>query len=221
MRYLAFAVVLCVTVPAQAEMAKVVGGKTNIDLDDTVLGALGASYVGSEGSVDFAEGYTVAFPISPRDAIPPTTFTYDAVAFEPFSGQVEHTGSMTLAIGPVGQQTEVVVGNFSVMFDASRFVENVKSGFYVKDNVSLLVPLFDLGPPSLLEPAVDGAQVKARLLITSELETALGADEGEIAGIDVGEVYVQAQAVPEPSTALLGLLGAGAIAVLLRRRRNS
>lgn len=209
MRWLLLLIMACVALPAHAELVEVKGGKTNIFLDGDVLATLGISIVGVEGAVDAVDGYNVAYPITPP---PVTTFTYTAGDFAPFSGSIEHTGTLQLDVGGA----DITVGNFSIGFDAIRAEDN-KSGFFVESTVGFLGILFDVQQPDLLEPGISELVVRGRLLLAQELANALNAPG--VAGLDVGEALIQA--VPEPSSILLSLFGAGLAAAVIRRRRAS
>lgn len=82
------------------------------------------------------------------------------------------------------------LGNFTIGFDASR-VSDTASGFFVADNVSAGIPLFDLSNPEMVESADGTLTISgADLLVSPELADVLG-DE-DLIGADVGDARIDA-----------------------------
>lgn len=118
----------------------------------------------------------------------------------------------------------LVVGDFTIGFDGNRVDGGTgASGFFVASNTASLGPagidaiLFDVGGPipttSTSSLTITGSEPTggAALLVSPELAGVLG--NAALTGATVGSARVDA--IPEPSTSLLGLL---ALPVLLRRR---
>ncbi len=208
-------------VSSQASAVNVVSGQTNVLLDTPLLASVGLSLSGVGGPV-IAPGNlgadSVAFPINGRDAAAPTlptTFSFTAGTLAPFSGTIEHTGTVLFNGGALE------VGNFTIGFDAGR-AGAATSGFFVADNVTFAgVPLFDVGIPSALTATGTWLTVAANLLVSSELAGVLG--NAGLTGVDVGDALVEAAAVPEPGTLSLVLAGLllGGIAVSRRSVRTA
>jgi hypothetical protein len=208
-------------VSSQASAVSVVSGQTNVLLDTPLLASVGLSLSGVGGPV-IAPGNlgpdSVAFPINGRDAAAPalpTTFSFTAGTLAPFSGTIEHMGTVLFNGGALE------VGNFTIGFDAGR-AGAATSGFFVADNVTFAgVPLFDVGIPSALTATGTWLTVAANLLVSSELAGVLG--NADLTGVDVGDALVEAVAVPEPGTLSLVLAGLllGGIAVSRRSVRTA
>lgn len=210
-----FLLVLGIALVSPAHAALIVSGQTNVLLDTALLATVGLNLTGVAGPVivpgDLGPG-SVAFPINPRNAVAPalpTTFAYTPGTIAPFSGTIEHSGSVIF-------NGNTPVGNFTIGFDAGR-VGGSRSGFFVADNVTFVgVPLFDLGG---LVPEVATNllfQAFAQLLVSSELAGALGSTA--LTGADVGDARVVANAVAEPAT--LALLGFALVGFGFSRRRK-
>jgi hypothetical protein len=205
---------------AQAQVVDVIGGQTNVLLDTALLSSaanLDLSSVSGEVIVPGNLGpNSVAFPINPRNAMPPalaTTFSYDPTDFlNTFSGTIEHDGSVRF------NSDTIDVGDFTIGFDAARAGQlgGLASGFFVQDNVSLGAILFDVENPTTLTPTPTDLTIAANLLVSPEFGQFLldnGFSSTNLQGADVGDALVEAIA-PEPaSIALLGL------ALLITRRR--
>ncbi len=210
--------VSCLGAPVRGEVVKIVGGQTNINLDLTALESFGINLVGVVGDVAAADDYLVAFPITPRDtATKPTTAFYDSADFQgTFEGTIEHTG---LLMFTDADTDPLDVGDFSIGYDAGRAI-GAASGFFVASTAEtpdgLGGTLFDIEVPTTLEATADRLVIGANLLISPELSTLLAGNDSLAGGI-IGDALVQGQ-VPEPSTAVLGLLGIGVGVFLLRRR---
>ncbi len=208
-------------VSSQASAVSVFGGQTNVLLDTRLLASVGLSLSGVGGPV-IAPGNlgsdSVAFAINGRDAAAPalpTTFEYTPGVLAPFSGTIEHIGTVLFNDGTLE------VGNFTIGFDAAR-AGAATSGFFVADNVTFVgVPLFDVGIPSALTATTSMLMVAANLLVSSELAGVLG--NAGLVGVDVGDALVEAVAVPEPGTLSLLLAGLllGGVAVARRSRRTA
>ena len=88
------------------------------------------------------------------------------------------------------ETTPLELGNFTIGFDASR-VSDTASGFFVADNVSAGIPLFDLSNPEMVESADGTLEISgADLLVSPELADVLG-DE-DLIGADVGDARIDA-----------------------------
>lgn len=213
--------VVTLAVSSQAGAVRVSSGQTNVLLDTPLLASVGLSLTGVGGPV-IAPGNlgagSVAFSISGRDAAAPalpTTFEYTPGTLAPFSGTIEHIGTVLFNGGALE------VGNFTIGFDAGR-AGAATSGFFVADNVTFVgVPLFDVGIPSALSATTDMLMVAANLLVSSELAGVLG--NAGLVGVDVGDALVEASAVPEPGTLSLMLAGLllGGVAVARRPARTA
>ncbi len=205
---------------SQANAVEISGGQTNVLLDLETLASVGLVLSGVSGPViipgDLGSD-SVAFPVNPRDASAPslpTTFQFTVDTLAPFSGTIEHSGTVLFNDGTLE------VGNFTIGFDSSR-ASDIFSGFFVADNVTFLgVALFDVGIPSSLSATDSGLMIFADLLVSPELAGVL--QNMDLAGADVGDAYVNAtaRAVPEPGT--LGLLLSALVlaGVTTRRRRQ-
>lgn len=208
-------------VSSQANAVSVLGGQTNVLLDVPLLASVGLSLSGVGGPV-IAPGNlgpdSVAFSINGRDAAAPalpTTFRFSAGTLAPFSGTIEHIGTVLFNDGALE------VGNFTIGFDAAR-AGAATSGFFVADNVTFAgVPLFDVGIPSALTASTDMLMIAANLLVSTELAGVLG--NLGLTGVDVGDALVEAVAVPEPGALSLMLAGLllGGLVVARRSQRTA
>jgi hypothetical protein len=204
---------------AQAALVEVTGGQTSVALDTATLSSaanLNLSGVSPEVIVPGTLPDSVAFGINPRDAIAPalpTTFAYDSDDFlGTFSGTIEHTGSVFF------NDDAIEVGDFTIAFDAARAgtLGGNASGFYVASTAGLPAILFDVENPTTLVASETELTIGADLLVSPEFGQFLfdnGFSTANLAGADVGDALVQA--IPEPTTALLMLLGG----LLTARRR--
>ncbi len=211
--FLAALILCCAPGFARAASVAVLGGQTSVALDLETLSAVGLdlSSVSSDVIAPGAlGGGSVAFAINPPDAAAPafpTTFTYDSDGFAPFSGTIEHTGSVFFN----ADSTEV--GNFRIGFDAGRVAAGI-SGFFVESTVGVAAILFDVADPSSLIADAIALEIAAALLVSPEFAGFLG--DSMLAGAVVGEALVQGSAIPEPTTAFL--LGMGILGLATRRR---
>lgn len=225
MRYLV--ALLVFQLPLTAALAAPVeigAGKTSVVLDFDALASL-ASLELSGVSGDVVGGSlpdSVAFPINSRNATPPllsTTFSYDPADFlGSFNGTIEHVGSVFF------NADSVEVGNFTIAFDAARAgtLGGNASGFYVQSTVGLPALLFDVAAPSLLLAEPGSLTIQANLLVSPEFGDFLftqGLSQIDLTGAVIGTALVEA--IPEPSTFVLGLIGAAAAIVMAGRRRQS
>lgn len=204
------AAALIIAVGHQAHAADVVGGQTSVALDTTLLSnAAGLDLSSVSGDVispgDIPD--SVAFGINARDAaVLPTDFTYNPGTLAPFSGTIEHTGSVFF------NSDTVEVGNFTIGFDANR-VAGVNSGFFVASTTGVSAILFDIGGPNGLTATNSALVIDADLLVSPEFAAFLG--DTALTGADVGDAQVNAIAVPEPgSAAALAIFGG----LMMRRR---
>ena len=206
------ALTLVMSTTLSAQNADVIAGETSVLLDVDLLSSaagLDLSSVSSDvGKGNLGTG-SVAFDINPRDAASlPTTFSYTPGALAPFSGAIEHTGSVFF------NNDTVEVGNFTIGFDADR-VTNVNSGFFVESTTGVSAILFDVGNVTGLSATSQALGIEASLLVSPEFAGFLG-DTG-LTGADVGDAAVKAISVPEPCS---GLIVAAAGLTYLRRRRG-
>lgn len=205
------AAVVALSIAPSASAVEVTGGATSVLLDTTTLSSaagLDLSSVSPGIGAGVIPG-SVAFPINPRDAASlPTTFEYTAGDFPggPFSGTIEHTGSVFF------NSDTVEVGNFKIDYDDTR-ATGMNSGFFVESTIGVAAILFDVQVTGLNEASESLLDFEADLVVSPEFAGFLG-DTG-LTGADVGDARVQA--VPEP-TALVAAL-AGLAAVAGRRRR--
>ena len=196
---------------SKAQQQFLVGGQTNVLLDTATLSSVGLDLSSVSTDViapgDLGEG-SVAFGINSRFDSPATTFAYQTTNLSPFSGSIEHRGSVFF------NDDTVEVGDFSIGFDPGR-VAGANSGFFVESTTGLEAILFDVETPTTLNAGPGVLEIGANLLVSSEFATVLG--NSALSGADVGDAFVAgASAVPEPSSlAVIPLLGLG---FLLRRR---
>jgi hypothetical protein len=203
--------------------ADVVGGQTSVLLDTALLeSAAGLTLSGISDDV-IAPGNlgddSVAFGINSRSAtapLLPTTFTYDSDAFAPFSGTIEHLGSVLF------NDDEIEVGNFKIGFDDARIPSGV-SGFFVESTVGLTGILFDIAP-NIVTPTASSLDIAADLLVSAEFADILG--NSELTGADVGDALVEADAradagVPVPTTLALFALGLAGLGWQRRRVQSA
>jgi len=196
-------------VATQANAIPVLGGQTNVLLDVDLLASVGLN-VSGVGGATIVPGElgpaSVAFPI-----IATTTFQYTAGTFAPFSGTIEHAGTVSF------NANALTVGNFTIGFDAMR-ASATTSGFFVADNVTFPgVALFDIGIPSSLVATAIDLTIAADLLVSPELAGVL--QNIALIGDDVGDALVQARAVAEPATVLLLLAGTALVGIARRRSK--
>lgn len=211
---LAMALLLLPASFGHAQNQFVNGGQTNVLLDTDTLSSVGLDLTGVSSDVIVPGelgGDSVAFLINDRDGSSPTTFAYTLFDLAPFSGSIEHTGSLFFDLN----MSSIEVGNFSIGYDANRVMGD-NSGFFVESTVGVTEILFDVENPSDLGIDQPGVfTLTANLLVSSEFASILG-DTG-LTGADVGDAFVNASAVPEPTG--FGLLTLVGIAIATRRRK--
>lgn len=196
---------------AVGQQAFVTGGQTNVLLDTATLSSVGLdlSSVSSDVIVPGDLGAdSVAFDINARTETPATSFAYEVFALAPFSGSIEHQGSVFF------NSDTIEVGDFSIGYDATRATGS-NSGFFVESTVGLAAILFDVETPTALTATADTLSIEANLLVSAEFAGVLG-DAG-LTGADVGDTLVAATAVPEPGS--LSVLSLAALGLVVRRRR--
>lgn len=206
---------------ANAEMVELVDGQTSVVLDTATLSSaasLDLSSVSSDVIVPGSLADSVAFDINARDAVAPllpTTAMYDTTdPLNTYSGTIEHAGSVFF------NNDAVEVGNFTIAFDPARVgtLGGMASGFYVESTVGIAAILFDVKNPSSATFGSAELEIAADLLVSPEFAGFLvdqGLASADLSGADVGDALVEGRVVPEPTTALLALLGG---LVALRRR---
>ena len=200
---------------ANAQTSSVIDGETSVLLDvDLLASAASLEFSGVSSDVGVSAEGAAIFGINPRDAAAlPTTFTYTPGTLSPFSGTIEHLGSVFF------NDDSVEVGNFTIGFDAGR-ASTTTSGFFVESTTGISAILFDVATPSNLVAGETNLDIDADLLVSAEFATFLTDNSlasSDLTGADVGDASVRGiSAVPEPSSvfvvSLLGLLG-------LRRQR--
>jgi hypothetical protein len=199
------------TTAVNAEQRFVTGGQTSVLLDTATLSSVGLDLSGVSPDVILPGELgmdSVAFGIDPRTGTNPTTFAYELFSLAPFSGTIEHSGSVFF------NMDTIEVGDFSIGFDAGR-VTAVNSGFFVESTTGLTGILFDVEAPSALNAGAFELTIAANLLVSPEFAGILG--NAGLAGVDVGDAFVRATAVPEPAG--FSALAALGIAMCVRRRK--
>ena len=131
-----------------ATTSQVESGMTSVVFGNGALAALGLSITGvDDGTIAPGDlgSLSVAFPILERSE--GTSFEYDNVEFAPFSGTIEHQGSVTFTDAETST-AEITVGDFTIGYDENRSDSNPDaSGFFVQDNLDLGAILFDITDP--------------------------------------------------------------------------
>ena len=161
-------------------------GTTSVALDLPVLeSAAGLALTGADSTgTPFSDDFQVGFPI-----IEDTNFSFTADPFAPVGGTIEHSGTVTFALG----ESEVTLGDFSIGFDAER-VSETASGFFVADTTDDalgLEVLFDVGAPGSVAASSEQLTIsEADLLVAPEFADALGSSD--LAGADVGDTRIDA-----------------------------
>jgi hypothetical protein len=206
--YIVLLAVLVICSPnIYAAPSNVSGGQTSVLLDTETLASVGLNLSGVSSDVITPGELTgsVAFGINSRNAPTlPTTFSYTPSSLAPFSGTIEHTGSVFF------NNDSVEVGNFTIGYDAGR----VGSGFYVESTTGVAAILFDVGSPSV-NAGPSALIIDADLLVSPEFAGYLG--NTGLTGADVGDARVNA-VVPAPGALLLGGIGATLVGYLRRKR---
>jgi len=203
-----------------APSSLVTGGTTTVLFGNKALDSLGLKLTGASETVEIPGVLgpnSAGFTINPRDAgdpLNPTTFEYDNMAFAPFSGTIEHEGTLSLT-DLATESAEVTVGNFRIAYDAAR-VAGDASGFYVESTTGIEAILFDIGSP-LPEAFPEMLIIAANILVSPEFSDFLQSQnlvDDSVAGADAGLALVMgsAQVVPVPAAvwlfgSALGLLG--------------
>jgi hypothetical protein len=210
--FLAVVILTSCTSLVSAQQRFVDGGQTSVLLDTATLSSVGLDLSGVSSDVivpgELGDD-SVAFNVNSRTDTPATTFAYEIFDLTPFTGTIEHMGSVFFDLN----STEIEVGDFSIGFDADR-VGGDNSGFFVESTVGLEAILFDVENPTNLDAGSSELIIEANLLVSAEFADVLG--NTGLTGADVGDARVAATAIPEPSgIALLSMLGLGFVA---RRR---
>jgi hypothetical protein len=178
---------------SSSRRATVESGVTSVSLDaNTLKTAAGLDITGTNNTVNPAPGLNVGFAIEPE-----SNFTYTSGSgFAPLRGTIEHSGTVALKGDPLGT---VVVGDFSVGYDASRRSDKA-SGFFVRDTVSTGAILFDVSNPKNLTATQKRFQVSgADLLVSPEFSAFLNQKNQtstDLTGADVGDVAINAISQP-------------------------
>lgn len=196
---------------ASAQTVGVVGGQTSVLLDTDTLGSAASLVLSSVSADTIVPGNlgpnSVAFGITPA-----TDFTYDATDFTSgLGGSIEHAGQVLF------NADTVVVGDFSIGFDAARAVGD-NSGFFVASTTGIAAILFDVEAPSALAFDEFSLTIEANLLVSPEFGTFLLDNQlasTDLTGADVGDAKVEAVTPTPGAFAALALGGL----VAARRRR--
>jgi hypothetical protein len=212
---IALAIVFLVTMPltSHATTAQVEGGSTSVLFGNGALDALGLTI--TDASSDVGAGNlgpnSVSFGINPRDAggsALDTTFIYDSPNFAPFSGAIEHSGSIEF-------NDSITVGNFTIRAESDRPAGT--TGFVVESTLGLNAVLFDIANP-IIESFDNSLVIAADILVSPELADALG--NPDFAGIDAGMALVDARSTVVPIPAAAWLFGSGLIGLVGIARRK-
>lgn len=228
------ATVVAVPSAQAATLYQVTSGVTSLNVDNAaldLLSGLGLAFSNSFETVTPAEGFAFGFEI-----LPPTedsnlvgtdfTFTFDETtqAFAPVGGQIEHTGGLSFEVNSFDPVTNpngltlfspLEIGDFSIGFDG---------GFFITDNITTGLPLFDLAvntAPRLSDRTllVSSVDVLVSEEFNNVLENASGNFELNLTGARIGSAQINAEAakVPEPGTVLALVSIAGALLAVRRR----
>jgi hypothetical protein len=230
--------VLSLLVFSHAHAATITSGSTTLGLDENVLAGLGLtvtslSSTGTATTTGLASGLTiVSFEVN-SSAVP---LEYNPATFpdpSSFVGMIDHLGVVSMSFDPDGGGSfpaiDFDLGDMTIAFDSSR-VTDVNSGFYVQDNLSIRIALFDLGFLSTATSGTSATQIiatstsltlgPANLLVSPELNAYIQNFTGNVdtilTGRDVGDLRIDT--IPEPTTLSAALLGLG---LLGRRRRRA
>lgn len=200
----------------------VTGGQTTVLFGNHALADLGLKLLGGSEAVQipgFLGPNSAGFNINSRDAaapLLPTTFQYDSNDLVPFSGTIEHEGSLFLT-DLATESADIEVGNFTIAFDGARVSEaSGASGFYVASTIGAEAILFDIANV-IVETFPMMLVIAADIIVSPEFSALLNALElvaGDVTGADAGlaVVYASAEVVPVPAAvwlfgSALGLLG--------------
>jgi len=205
---------VCCTLALASNLAAqerlVVGGQTSVLLDTNTLTAAGLTISGVSPNViapGELGGDSVAFGINSRSGNLPTTFSYTVGSLAPFSGTIEHAGSVFF------NNDTIEVGNFTIGFDGNRTAGN-NSGFFVQSTVGVQGILFDVGNPDSLNAGNDILSIGGALFVSPEFAGILG--NAGFTGANGGNFLINATSIPEPSAGLVLLVGA--VGLMIRRR---
>lgn len=220
------ALALGAALPATAETvtlpSQVIDGQTTVLFGNHALDSLGLKLLGGSEEVEipgFLGPNSAGFGINARDAaapLLPTTFQYDSNDLVPFSGTIEHAG--TLMLTDLATETaDIEVGNFTIGFNGDRANEATgASGFFVESTAGVEAILFDIANP-IVETFPMMLVIAADIIVSpefSELLTTLELVSEDVTGADAGlaVVYAGAEVVPVPAAvwlfgSALGLLG--------------
>ena len=208
--------------PVQAKISnyQIQSGTTSLSLDQNLLSSLGLNFSSAVDTTTPASGFDLGFSIIPpssESGVLGTNFTFsydDATStFTPLSGTIEHSGSVVFDVDTtkLALLSPLEIGDFSI--DSDRF--------FVRDNFSTGLRLFDLQPNST--PVFDGKNLvtSADVLFSQEFNDVLGNAAGNdlnLTGVKVGQAQLNATAVPEPETnaAIAVLMTTGAVAIKRR-----
>ena len=200
-------------------------GISSISLDSTAVARLGYAVTGSSGTVGAQGGLQFGFNILSELSDFVFTIEEDSTAIVQ-GGILSHAGWIELDDDGVPGTGIISLGNFEIGVDPARASETV-SGAFIRDTLGTNSIVFDIKPlgPTDINPTSDGEAFTlhtADLLISPELYALLGSPDGIAPGDFLGSIRIDASAssidaVPEPSTGLLALLG-GALLIFRRCR---
>ncbi|MEZ5328393.1 MAG: PEP-CTERM sorting domain-containing protein [Verrucomicrobiales bacterium] len=200
-------------------------GVTSLSLDATAVAGLGYTVTGSSGTVSAQGGHQFGFDI--LSELSDFIFTIEEDTSATVQGGIlSHLGWIELDNDGDPGTGIITLGNFEIGVDLARASDTV-SGAFIRDTLGTNSIVFDIKPlsPTEINPVSDGGTFTLQssdLLISPELYALLGSPDGIAAGDFLGSIRIDANtsrvdAVPEPSTGLLAILG-GAV-IFLRRRR--
>ena len=168
-------------------------GTTSVTLDADLLSeSAGLTLIAANGSAEPIpdDFFSVGFDITEESDF---LFTVNDGLTTPIAGEIEHTGTVTFS----SAEDNIIVGDFTIGFDAARQTENA-SGFFVENTIEGVVPngaiLFDISNSESLEVSDTGLNVgSADLLVSNEFATILldtGLAATDLTGADVGDAAI-------------------------------
>ncbi|MEM8845454.1 MAG: hypothetical protein AAGB35_10495 [Pseudomonadota bacterium] len=215
-KILGFLIMLMIATPVtgHAVITQVVSGedsKTSVLFGNGALATLGLEISDVTDALSGNLGpNSVAFGINSRTAMSglSTTFTYDSLSFAPFSGSIEHTGSVFF------NDNTIEVGNFTIRAADGR--PDGTSGFVVESTVGLAAILFDIANP-IIETFENSLVIGADILVSPELAGVL--QNPDFAGVDAGMALVTADGSPVPIPAAAWLFMSGILGLIWKCRK--
>ena len=223
---------IALALPAAAQAAAVDGSaggdsSTSVNPNPVAFAGVGLTPAtgkpGAVGTLFSKPGFAVSFQITDG-----TDFAYDPVSnfaeFDPVDGTIlEHSESQVFPgtnprIGfNVGETDERNIRDFNIGFDDTR---TQGSGFFFEDVTGdFQIPLFDFATPTEFTATENKLVVHSQLLFSPEFSMYLqneGFTTTDTTGTSAGVARIDA--VPEPATSLILLVG-GSLALMRSRRR--